>query len=266
MNTPTCAKPGIVGATAQEIVGATRWVAQGNKGRHSIRLKCFDYRWAAAYFVTLCAQERRCLFGEIQNGVMGMNESGCIVAEEWQKTASIRGNVEVDQFVVMPNHFHGILIIVNPVVAAMYPTAPGIVGATRRVAHGESTPTPAAGEPARLYDGTAGEPAARPYGIAAGSLGAIIGQVKSAVSKRIGRPVWQRNYFEHVVRDDNDLNRIREYIATNPIRWTVDRENLQRTGEDEFDRWLASFSRSRASQRLAPTERRATPRVAPTDT
>jgi len=91
--------------------------------RKSIRLKECDYGQVGGYFVTICTHERQCVFGEVVDGHMRLNEIGRIVEEEWRKTAEIRGNVELDVFVIMPNHSHGILIITD-----------SAVGATRRVA------------------------------------------------------------------------------------------------------------------------------------
>jgi REP element-mobilizing transposase RayT len=198
-----------------------------------MRARKYDYSGTSAYFVTICADGRQPLFGEIHSGIMGMNEVGCIVVKEWLRTEELRRNVSLDEFIVMPNHFHGILVITVSVQEAV-PSATS----------------------------TTGDPPSRPYGLEAGSLGAIIGQFKSAVSKRAGRAVWQRNYYDHIIRDDRDLDRIREYIATNPVRWSVDRENPRHTGEDEFDRWLSSFKHApvlasgnftRATRRVAPT-------------
>jgi len=193
-------------------VGATRWVARRLPARRSIRLKKFDYRQADAYFVTICAEKRQPLFGEIRFGIVGLNDTGCVVVEEWLRTAELRPYVELDAFAVMPNHFHGIIIL-----------------------HGTA----------------AGDPAGRPYGK---SLGSIIGQFKSVVSKRVGRTVWQRNYFGHVIRDERGLTKIREYIANNPLTWTLDRENPNRRGSDAFDEWIRSQpAPKRATQRVAFT-------------
>lgn len=86
-----------------------------NKNQHrSIRLKGYDYSQAGAYFVALCTQNRECLFGDIVDGKMQLNEVGQIVADEWRKTAIIRDEIELDEWVVMPNHYHGILVIANP--------------------------------------------------------------------------------------------------------------------------------------------------------
>lgn len=163
------------------------------------------------YFVTICAHSRKCLFGEIVDGEMQINEYGCVMLKEWLKTADVRKNVELDEFIVMPNHFHGIIVLTD-------------VGA-RRVA-----------------------PTEHRHRLASSSIGAIIGQFKSIVTKHINKmwntlqaPVWQRNYYEHVIRDDESLNLIREYIQTNPLRWELDRENPNRKGKDDFDKWLESL-------------------------
>ena len=100
--------------------------------RRSIRLKGYDYTQAGAYFVTLVAYQRECLFGEVVNGEMQLNDFGMIVRNEWERTAVVRANVEMGTFVVMPNHFHGILIFVDDT----------NVGATRRVAPTKSTLQP----------------------------------------------------------------------------------------------------------------------------
>ena len=198
--------------------------------RRSIRLRGSDYSQSGAYFVTVCVQNRECMFGEVVNGKMRLNDAGRMVEEEWLKSPAVRPHVDLDEFVVMPNHFHGLIMIRNE---------SGTVRATHRVAHTMR----------------------RPAGPMAGSVGAMIAQFKSIATKRI-RPLghsgfaWQRNYYEHIVRDEDSLNRIREYILTDPLRWDLDRENPERKGEDDFDRWLASFdSRPKvgATRRVAPT-------------
>ncbi len=167
--------------------------------RHSIRLKGYDYSQAGAYFVTIVAWQREMLFGEIVDGKMIPNELGQIVCDEWEQTAVIRPNVELGDYIVMPNHFHGILIFVDD-----------IVGATRRVAPTKTT-------------------------LQSGSLGAVMAQFKSIVTKRInglrnvsGIPVWQRNYYEHIIRDDREMDRIHRYIESNPPMWAEDDENPNR--------------------------------------
>lgn len=169
--------------------------------RRSIRLREYDYRQAGAYFITVVTHGRAALFGEIANGETRLNEFGQVVEDEWQKSSIIRQEIEMDVFVVMPNHIHGIMNIINM-----------DVGATGR-------------SPLR------GGPPAR-------SLGAFVAGFKSAVTKRInemrhtpGSPVWQRNYYEHVVRDDEELLRVREYILHNPLDWENDRENPSRPAD-----------------------------------
>ncbi|GAB4577730.1 MAG: transposase [Anaerolineales bacterium] len=168
--------------------------------RRSIRLKGYDYTQSGAYFVTIVTYQRAHLFGKVVNGVMQLNEWGEIARREWFKTAELRPYVELfdDEFVVMPNHAHGILWINDGVV----------VGAERR-----SAPT--------TND-------AIPH-VDAGSLGAIVRAYKSAVTYAInaarqtrGMTVWQRNYYEHIIRNDAELNRIRKYIIENPLKWAKD--------------------------------------------
>ena len=175
--------------------------------RRSIRLKGYDYTQAGAYFVTLCTWQRECLFGEIVGGKMQLNDCGRVLEEEWLHTAVVRPNVDLDAFVIMPNHMHGIIVICdNP------------VGASRRLA-----PT----DTSRRLAPTGASPR-----IVAGSLGAMIGQIKSITTKRInalrhtpGQAVWQRNYHDHIIRSETALNNIRQYIAHNPMRWAEDEEN-----------------------------------------
>ena len=173
--------------------------------RHSIRLKAYDYSQAGAYFVTICAHNRECVFGNVVKGEMRLNKYGRVVEAEWIKTANIRNNVELDVFVVMPNHLHGVLVIV------------GGVGDMAGRGTARRAPT---GMNERF-----GKPTS-------GSLPTIVRSFKSAVTKRINElrctpetHVWQRNYYEHVIRDEWDLNEIREYIMSNPLKWEMDREN-----------------------------------------
>ncbi|MBI2918111.1 MAG: transposase [Chloroflexi bacterium] len=170
--------------------------------RRSIRLHEYDYTLPGAYFVTICTADRACLFGEVVGGEMRLNDHGRVVEDEWARASAVRANVTLDATVVMPNHIHGIIVINDTV-----PVCVTSVGATRRVA---------------------------PTGPVSGSVGAIIGQFKSIVTKRInasrgtpGAAVWQRNYYEHVIRDDVDLEAIRWYVFENPSRWGEDPANPQ---------------------------------------
>ena len=178
-------------------------------GRKPTRLKDFDYSQIGAYFVTICTYRRAPWFGVIENGEMRMNRFGQIAWDEWLRTSEIRPGVTVDSFVVMPNHFHGILNIAER------------DRATHRVA---------------------------PMTLRPDSIGSIIGQFKAAVTRDIRRSGlqdfgWQRNYYEHVIRDDADLNEIREYISGNPVKWQLDKEN------PEFALSLARGSQSKQASR-----------------
>ena len=174
--------------------------------RRSIRLRGYDYTRPGAYFVTLCVQHRDHLFGEVVNGKMRLNESGRIAAECWEWLGTQYPYVELDEWVVMPNHLHGIIVVHadNHVPCR---------DASRRV------PT----------DGTTG-PRTTPVKIK--PLGQLIGVFKTISTPRInelrdmpGISVWQHNYHEHIIRNAMDLNRIREYILNNPRKWDLDREN-----------------------------------------
>ena len=189
--------------------------------RKHIRLRNYDYSAAGAYFVTVCAVDCKPLFGAITADEMQLSPWGEVVARCWLETPGHFPVVELDERQVMPNHFHGILVIKSHALA----------------------PGPASAGDLPEVEAEFGKPLA-------GSLGTIVGAFKSAVTKRVGQregtrglSVWQAKFYDHVVRDENAMNRIREYIATNPLRWHLDRHNPERTGVDEFDSWIDSFVR-----------------------
>jgi len=173
-------------------------------GRRSIRLKGYDFSQACRYFVTIITLWRECLFGEIARGEMRPYAMGQIVEECWHAIPEHFPNTDVDVFVVMPNHVHRIVMIhenmgrdTMPIVMARH-----------------ASPLPPRGTP--------------PV-----SLGAIIGSFKSAVTHRAGRElnianIWQRNYYEHVIRDQRDYERIANYIAANPVKCADEEENPNR--------------------------------------
>jgi putative transposase len=186
----------------------------------------YDYTQGGAYFITICTRNRECLLGKVVNSMVQLNTTGRLVESTWLQTATVRPEIDLDAYVVMPNHFHAIFSIHE---------SPGVPGATHQVA------------PTKNHSAGA-DKSRRPAGPKPKSVGAIIGQFKSLVTKRINlaqqhldASVWPRNYYEHVIRDEESLNRIREYIVTNALRWDLDRENLQAAGKDAFDDWLATF-------------------------
>ncbi len=171
------------------------------RGRRSVRLKGYEYAATGGYFLTVVTRGRECPFGEIVNGEMRLSRLGEIVREEWFQTGVLRPYVRLEEheFVVMPNHTHGIIWILGD----------AVVGARRRRA-----PTPRFGKPI------------------AGSLPNIVRSFKAAVTYRAGREldlanIWQRNYYEHIIRKQADYERIAKYIATNPSQWDKDEENPQ---------------------------------------
>jgi REP element-mobilizing transposase RayT len=186
--------------------------------RRSIRLAGHDYTQDGAYFITLCTHGRECLFGQVVDGVIELSLIGQIVYEEWLRTAEIRPYVTLDSFIIMPNHFHTILFLDGDT----SDIRAGLVGATWQVAPTETAHADA-----------------RPKGPKAHSLGAIIGQFKRITTIRInelnntsGAKLWQRNYYEHIIRDERELNDTRLYIDTNPARWDEDGENPARLSLD----------------------------------
>lgn len=202
--------------------------------RKSIRLKGYDYSQSGWYFVTICTKDRECCFGEVENEKMILSDIGKIIAEEWQKTEQIRKNVRLDEWVVMPNHVHGIIVIDNdPTVGATRRVAPTVVvhnhdirAAPTAMAHNHNVQI-------SVTNGCDGsQKSTRPNGPKSGSLGAIIGQIKSNVTKQINKlkdhsdqSVWQRDFYDRIIRNEDELNRIRQYILENPSNWEKDRNN-----------------------------------------
>ena len=168
--------------------------------RRSIRLKPYDYSQTGYYFLTVCAQNRQCVFGEIINGKMKLNEVGEMIETDWNKLPWHFPNIKLDEFVIMPNHMHGIILIVGaPLVGAqnndiadrattrVAPTLGDIVGAFKSIAANE-----------------------------------YIHNVKNNDWPPFKGSLWQRNYYEHIIRDERDLNRVREYVVNNPYKWQED--------------------------------------------
>jgi REP element-mobilizing transposase RayT len=181
--------------------------------RRSIRLKGYDYTQPSAYFVTFCAYQRLHLFGEVVDDQMVLNERGKIARDEWFKTAELRPYVKLyeDEFVIMPNHGHGIIWIEDDTVGTGL-----LVGARRGRAPTE--PTGKLGTPGK------------------GSIPTIVRVYKSAVTYAVnklenqrGAVLWQRNYYEHVIRNEHELHNIARYIRDNPLNWQLDRDNAQNT-------------------------------------
>ena len=193
--------------------------------RRSIRLQDYDYSEENAYFVTICAQGRSCLFGEVVDEAVLPNAAGHMIEREWGNLPQRFPFLELDAFVVMPNHVHGILVFDEH-------------DAERRALDCTS-PDEAPGEhKVRPYStrredsGVTG----RPKGTLEGTLGRVIQAFKSITTnqytggvrrgwRRFSGRLWQRNYHEHIIRAVDELTRIQQYIADNPAYWAFDREN-----------------------------------------
>jgi putative transposase len=154
-------------------------------GRQSVRLPQFLYR-GASYFVTICAYEQRCTFGRVEEGTTVLSPLGRVVDEEWKRTPLIRPEIHLGEWIVMPNHVHGIVHV---------PEAAGDNSAPRGFVRSSK------------------------------SLASFIAGYKSSVTRRAQQelscstPIWQRNYFEHIIRGNADLERAQRYIFENPMRW-----------------------------------------------
>ncbi|MGB7291429.1 MAG: transposase [Thermodesulfobacteriota bacterium] len=181
--------------------------------RRSIRLKDYDYATAGAYFVTICTQHRECLFGEIVAGVMRLNDAGNMIQGVLSNLFIQYTGIEIDEFIVMPNHIH-VIIFLNTDVGAGPSACPQNLGSNIQMLKGQ------------------------PRGVAPTmSLPDLVHRFKSlttsryihGVKQKVWRPfpgkLWQRNYYEHIIRNEYDLNEIREYIVNNPLKWELDKEN-----------------------------------------
>ena len=167
--------------------------------RKSIRLNGYDYAQEGWYFITICTKDRLYLFGNVKNEQMVLNKYGKIALEKWDEIPHHYPNVVLDEFIVMPNHIHGILQISG---------VQDIVGVQNI-------------EPLQIRKN-------RYQHIIPGSIGSIVRGFKIGVTKWFRQntdihDVWQRNFWEHIIRDENDLNRIREYIQYNPAKWIEDK-------------------------------------------
>lgn len=151
--------------------------------RRSIRLKNYDYSQAGLYFLTICVRNKHCLFGQVENGKMILNDAGKMIENEWLKIPDLFPNTNLEEYVVMPNHFHAILEIVNQNEKRLG----DMVGAFQSITTVE-----------------------------------YIRGVKKYGWKRFDRKLWQRNYWEHIIRGWNAYSNISNYIIENPSKWKND--------------------------------------------
>jgi REP element-mobilizing transposase RayT len=196
-------------------------VRDNSRRRRPLRLPANDYSQPGAYFVTIVTASRKLLFGTIVEDEMRVSLAGTLVTSAWQKITSRLPGIELDEFVVMPNHIHGVIWLTDP-------------ERERRVEHdgGAASSAPTAIIEAR---GGVGAPLAAPVPSSSPpSLGDVLRAFKStsalSVNRALGRKgsLWQRGYYERVIRDEEELYAIRRYIIENPLRWALDKENPDR--------------------------------------
>lgn len=183
--------------------------------RRSIRLKDYDYSQPGAYFLTICTQNKLSLFGHIIDSEMRLNDAGRMVARWWGKLNCKFPNIQTDTFIIMPNHIHGIIIIRSEPVGADLCVCPNNKGAhmgapLQKIVQWFKTMT----------------------------TNEYIAHVKNDSWAPFPGRLWQRNYYEHIIRNQESLNRIRQYITENPARWAVDRENPEAKSLEPKDVWL----------------------------
>ena len=180
--------------------------------RRSIRLNEYDYSFPNWYFITICTYERRNLFGELNNGKIILSKAGRVVEEEWKQTKKIRKHIDLDYYTIMPNHLHGIIIIEQS------------DDSNKINGRGELNSPPRDNAGHIQY-----APTKDKFKSPSHTLGAIVRGFKSSVTKRLREllndtdlKIWQRNYYEHIIRNELDLQNIRQYITNNPLKWDID--------------------------------------------
>ncbi len=201
--------------------------------RRSIRLKGYDYSQVGAYFVTICVQDRDCILGEIINGEMKLNAAGKMIHNWWNQLHKKYPIIELDEFIVMPNHLHGMIIVgADPCVCLDNHNAINI----NRKDNRRDSRAKISGDRWDLFYNKKGEHAGSPLPNPV-SLSRIIQWFKTMTTNQYIRIVkqndwppfnkrlWQRNYYERIIRDKNEMNRIRKYIIQNPLNWNSDIEN-----------------------------------------
>lgn len=174
------------------------------RSRRTIRLKGYDYSLPGKYFITICTLNRECSLGEIRNRKMIVSPVGEIVRREWLYTSIVREEIELDTFVIMPNHLHGIISI-------------------------RSRRDDPAGLPRNIIDHNRAFQGNTPA-LISNTIGAIVGQFKSKATKKIRESAcpgffWQRNYYEHIIQNESELPKLKKYILANPENWSEDQDN-----------------------------------------
>jgi len=186
------------------------------KNRKTPRKQNWDYTQNGAYFITICTANRENYFGKIIDGKMILSPTGILADVFWHEIKNHAKFVELNEFVVMPNHIHGILILNNP----NNDGNADVVG----TGHALSLQRPQPTVPSQPLTGKN-----RYQNIGKNSVSAIIGSYKSAVTKHANRLKlpngWQTRFHDHIIQNDDEFKRIKNYIANNPINWNDDKFN-----------------------------------------
>lgn len=226
--------------------------------RQTFRLKNYDYSRNGMYFITICTNNHENMFGEITNGKMALNEIGVIVKNEWLITPKIRHEIKLHDFVIMPNHFHAIVEITvganggspenvqiiteklqrhdnvqitdKPNSSQISVKQACVVMASDAIGSSDVTGLSSVMESGGV-DVMSGEPPFAPTGMPPKSLSSLVAGYKSIVTNKINKlhsrkikiSVWQRNYHEHIIRDENSYHKIVDYIQNNPSKWQNDK-------------------------------------------
>ncbi len=183
--------------------------------RRSIRLKGYDYSKPGMYYVTIVTHNHKCFFGKIENGKMILNEYGEIAQQCWTEITRRFPNIEIDEYIIMPDHIHAIIKITNPPVGTTLAVVPD--------------KTDGAVVPDKIINNFGTYTDTNITDTKPPSLGDIVGAYKSIVSNKcllvfkqknqyMGK-LWQRNYYEHIIKNNTRLSRIRKYIINNPANW-----------------------------------------------
>lgn len=204
--------------------------------RRSIRLKGYDYTQPGAYFITLCTAGRELLFGEIIDGAMNLYRLGLIVQKAWLELPRHYPNVVLDAMVIMPNHVHAVILLVEDACTGTIDRGKDRIAQLAKGASDVGCRIPGSqpdpGEPEATKEGDETRPFSAQTPNKRDALPEIVRAFKTYSAKRInavrrtpGQPVWQRNYYEHIVRNDEEWENIRLYVNNNPQEWARDVEN-----------------------------------------
>ena len=187
--------------------------------RRSIRLKGYDYSKAGLYFITICVQNRACLYGNIVDGKMNLNDAGIMVEKQWLELPQRFTNIQLHEYIVMPNHFHAILEIVVGTTLVVDPnntdTKNGTVVPNKKRQPQGIAPT----IPPTAKNKTVGDMVGAFQSIATVEY---IRGVKNQNWEQFDKKLWQRNYWEHIIRNDTEYHRVANYIINNPAKWNDD--------------------------------------------